>query len=453
MADRIHTVSEITRDIRLALEGRFRRLWVEGEVSNLRVPGSGHHYFTLKDAGSQLSCVMFRLAVQQNAIRLVDGQKIQVFGDVSVYEARGQIQLVVQVAQMTGDGELQARFEALKRKLQAEGLFAPERKKAIPVFPRHVAVVTSPTGAAIQDILKVMSRRAPWLRLSVVPVRVQGDGAAREIAGAIDWLSSMPRGLAPIDTIIVGRGGGSIEDLWAFNEEVVARAIHACSVPVVSGIGHEIDFTIADFVADRREPTPSAAAEATVPDGVALRHRLGVLCERLGGGVENGLRRRRREIESIRRELSAREPARQIRNWAQSMDYLEERLRAAVDRRLDGARFALSRFEAVLAGWDPTRDVLRAREDLERQRRSLTEATGRGIESRRERLRHLRHLLEALGPDRILDRGFSLTMTEDGSPVHDAGELEPGQILRTRFARGEAVSRVEKVAFPHDASD
>ena len=443
MPDKIFTVSELSRDIRFALEGKFREVWVEGEVSNLRTPGSGHQYFTLKDSSSQLNCVLFRMAAQRNrGVTLRDGAKVQVFGGITVYEARGQYQLVVQIIQTTGHGELQARFEALKKKLGSEGLFDSEKKKAIPPFPKTVAVVTSPSGAAIQDILNVVSRRAPWIRLIVVPVRVQGDGSEGEISRAIQFLSTRPDSLPVLDTIIVARGGGSIEDLWAFNDEAVARAIFDCPIPVVSGVGHEIDFTIADFVADRREPTPSAAAEASVPDGAALHHRLEVLAGRLDRWAQSVFQEQRRHIRSLHRELRAREPARKIENWAQSMDYLEDRLNRAVIHHLEQNRLRLSRHEVAVNSWNPEKAIVDGREQSQRVLAALYDSLDRNVAAKEEQLKRIQELLEAIGPDKTLQRGFSMTLDESGSPIFDAGELADGQVITTRYSKGETKSRI-----------
>src|SRR3954454_24009035 len=259
-ATKVLTVAELTRAIRGTLETRFGAVWVQGEISNYKQHPSGHQYFTLKDSRAQIACVIFRnapLSIQQP---LVDGAQVQIYGNISVFEARGQYQLSVEIVQPRGLGLLQAKFEALKRKLEAEGLFDPARKRALPKFPKRIGIITSPSGAAIRDILNILSRRAPWLSILISPVRVQGSGAAQEIAVAIRELATPNENFAPVDIIIVTRGGGSIEDLWEFNEEIVARAIAVAEVPIVSAVGHEIDFTIADFVADLRAPTPSAAA-------------------------------------------------------------------------------------------------------------------------------------------------------------------------------------------------
>jgi len=270
----ILTVSELTRTVRDVLEGHIGEVWVEGEISNYRKQSSGHHYFTLKDERSQVACVMFaRSYGAQSRVPLSDGMQIQAYGRVTVYEARGQYQLIVQLVQSKGRGLLQAKFEALKRKLLAEGLFEKDRKRALPKFPRRVALLTSPTGAALQDMLNILQRRNPWLSVLICPVRVQGEGASAEISEMIRHVSLRAQEWK-IDVMIVARGGGSFEDLWEFNEENVARAIFSARIPVISAVGHEIDFTIADFVADVRAPTPSAAAEILGPDILNLQGEL-----------------------------------------------------------------------------------------------------------------------------------------------------------------------------------
>src|SRR5213082_912997 len=271
---KVFTVVELTRAIRGMLETKFGAVWVQGEISNYKLHPSGHQYFTLKDQRAQIGCVIWRDAMAPLRQPLVDGVQVQVYGTVTVFEARGQYQLNVQILQPRGLGLLQAKFEALKRKLEAEGLFASERKRPLPKFPQRIGIVTSPSGAAIRDILTVLKRRAPWLEILINPVRVQGTGAAQEIAVAIRELATPNEHWQPLDLIVVTRGGGSIEDLWEFNEEIVARAIFHSTVPIVSAIGHEIDFTICDFVADLRAPTPSAAAELIVPDIMDLQRQI-----------------------------------------------------------------------------------------------------------------------------------------------------------------------------------
>src|SRR5437764_10624784 len=305
---KVLSVTELTRSIRGTLETKFGAVWVQGEVSNYKAHPNGHQYFTLKDARAQIACVIWRDAMaplrsEGGRPVFVDGARIQVFGTVTVFEARGQYQISVQMVQPFGQGALQAKFEALKRKLEAEGLFDPARKRALPKFPRRIGIVTSPVGAAIRDILKVLRRRAPWLSILINPVRVQGAGAAQEIAVAIRELAAPNESFMPVELIIVTRGGGNLEDLWEFNEEIVARTIASVEVPVVSAVGHEIDFTICDFVADLRAPTPSAAAELIVRDVVDLGRDLDGCSRRLGRELLNRMRDTQQRLDHARETL------------------------------------------------------------------------------------------------------------------------------------------------------
>src|SRR5437660_5444170 len=300
---KVLTVAELTRAIRGTLETRFGAVWVQGEISNYKQHPSGHQYFTLKDSRAQIACVIFRNAPLSIRQPLADGAQVQVYGKVSVFEARGQYQLSVEIVQPRGLGLLQAKFEALKRKLEAEGLFDPARKKLLPKFPKRIGIVTSPSGAAIRDILNILRRRARGIEILINPVRVQGIGAAAEIASAINELSNPSTIWPPIDLIVVARGGGSIEDLWEFNEEIVARAIAAVTVPIITAIGHEIDFTIADFVADLRAPTPSAAAELIVPDIIDLRRHIDACTRGLGRELINRMRDAQQRLDHARETL------------------------------------------------------------------------------------------------------------------------------------------------------
>jgi exodeoxyribonuclease VII large subunit len=333
--EQVLTVTQLTREIREVLEGRIGSVWVEGEISNHRLQTSGHQYFTLKDAGAQLSCVLFRGAASRVTARLADGVQVQLLGELSVYEPRGQYQMIVRQVQARGQGSLQARFEALKRQLHAEGLFDPARKKPIPRFPNVVALVTSPTGAAIRDMLNILTRRAPWVRVLVYPVRVQGSGAEHEIAQALRVLDRAEEyGLPRLDTVVVGRGGGSLEDLWCFNEEVVARAIAAMRLPVISAVGHEIDFTIADFAADMRAPTPSAAAELLAPDAAELIRRLEQAGRTLQTRTSTVLQHHAQVLELTAKGALLREPPRILLEQEQAADEAESRLREVMREHL-----------------------------------------------------------------------------------------------------------------------
>ncbi len=442
MSESIHSVAGLTALIRDSLEDRFSGVWVEGEISNHRLPGSGHHYFTLKDPFAQISCVFFKGSASRCPVRLTDGMQVQVYGNLSVYEARGQYQLVVQTVQAKGFGDLQAKFEALKQRLAEEGLFDVARKKPIPPFPRTLGIVTSPTGAAVRDMIHVLSRRSPWLRIVLYPAKVQGDGAAGEIVAGIRHFNET-RGEERPDLVLLARGGGSIEDLWSFNEEIVARAIAASEIPVMTGVGHEIDFTIADFVADRREPTPSAAAENAAPDGSTLRRHL----ERLRGGLsaqtESALSLHRRHLTSLRREVAAHEPGRRLRSLAQSVDHLEERLDYLCAGRVQQCRSDLEAVRRTFVAIHPRRTLDRQAERLLQVGERLHLGFTQALETRRQKLRATGALMQSLSPSSVLGRGYSLTTDEAGRVVTSAAEVSSGQRLRTRLATGEFTSRVE----------
>ncbi len=442
MPELVYTVADITTDIRALLEGRFSGVWIEGEVSNHREPGSGHHYFTLKDSFAQLSCVLFRGAAAKSPVKPANGQQVKIFGNISVYEARGQYQLIAQTVQPKGFGDLQAKFEALKRKLDEEGLFAPERKKPLPSFPQRIGIVTSPTGAAIRDMLNVFGRRAPWLKILIYPARVQGDGAAEEIAAGVQHFDSLEGDLRP-ELVIVSRGGGSIEDLWAFNEEVVARSIAACDIPVMSGVGHEIDFTIADFVADRREPTPSAAAENAAPDGSGIQRHLGQLSANLDSLIENEIEFRKREVLSHQRELQAREPGRRIQSWIQSVDFLGERIDQVANAALASAERDFQGASRAFSSIHPERQCAVFEDQLEALSHRLSELTERAMEEKSRELQSLSSLMNSLSPKAVLERGFSITTDQKGNVVRDAKVLSKGDLITTTFSQGETSSEVQ----------
>lgn len=392
----VFTVTEIVERARALLEDAFPRVWVEGELSNFKHHTSGHFYFTLKDAQSQLRAAMFRGANRLVRFRPEDGLKVLAGGRLSLYPARGDFQLVVEELEPAGLGALQLAFEQLKKKLASEGLFDPRRKKPLPAFPRRIAVVTSPTGAAVRDILNVTGRRSPLADVALYPVRVQGPGAAEEIAHALTRLNET----GGWDVIICGRGGGSLEDLWAFNEEVVARAIAASAIPVVSAVGHEVDYTIADFVADVRAETPTAAAEMVLRDRRELLEQIRSRQRLLAARIQDRLRDGRRRLERVLASRLLRRPRAVLEPLAQRLDDLGAQLRAGLKNRLRLAR---------------------------------------------ERWRGLGAQLEALSPLNVLRRGYSLVYElATGRLVRDSRDLAPAAALRIRFHRGEAQVRVEK---------
>lgn len=441
-ADTVFSISQLTREIRTLLEAEIGEVWVEGEVSNHRLQSSGHQYFTLKDAESQLSCVMFRGHAVRSSVRLADGVQVQAFGQVTVYAARGQYQMVVRLLQPKGLGALQARFEALKRKLDAEGLFDQSRKRPIPPHPNVVALVTSPTGAAIQDMLNILGRRAPWLRVLVFPVRVQGQGAELEIAEAISALNRAERlGLPRPDTIVVGRGGGSLEDLWCFNEEVVARAIFASEIPVISAVGHEIDFTIADFTADLRAPTPSAAAELLAPDGAELRRNLEAAARRLRLRMISLLEHQSEIIELIAKGALLREPRRILQEAVQRLDEQEAALTMAIRERLRDASDILWERRQSLSRHSPAAVIAATGHRLELAEQRLRQGANHRLQRLADMVSARQEAFRNLGPQAVLERGFSYTMDAQGQSVMDAAQVKPGAELVTRLARGTIKSK------------
>jgi exodeoxyribonuclease VII large subunit len=443
----IFSVSELTRTVRAILEETVGSVWVEGEVSNYRKQPSGHQYFTLKDEGSQIPCVWFAArggGAWRKQTPLADGMQVQVRGAMTVYEARGQYQLNVQLVQAAGAGLLQAKFEALKRKLEAEGLFDPERKRTLPKFPTAIALVTSATGAALRDMLNILGRRAPWVRVVVSPVRVQGDGAAEEIATALVELNRFSEfGLVAVDVIVVGRGGGSAEDLWEFNEEIVARAIAASAIPVVSAVGHEIDFTIADFVADLRAPTPSAAAELIAPDSAELLRHLAQLAAKARRRVLIEAEQLRNQLDYLKRSALFREPSRRLEQARQRLDLATEALQRTIREGVESRRRGLADFAAALRQHRPDQLLALSHERLAALRTRLAERVPRLVTTRRQNFEKVAALLRLLSPDATLRRGYSMTMLASGERLRSVAEALPGTGLVTRLSDGTVPSTVE----------
>ena len=384
---RIHTVSELTRRVRNVLEENVGRVWVVGEISNFRRPASGHCYFSLKDDAAQINVVMWRTLADLLQFEPQDGLEVVLQGELTVYEPRGQYQLVARRIEPRGVGALQLAFLQLKEKLAKEGLFDPARKKPLPFLPQRIALVTSGTGAAVRDMINVITRRFPPANLLVCPVHVQGEGAAGEIARMIARVNELPA----VDVMIVGRGGGSIEDLWAFNEEAVARAIAASRIPVISAVGHETDFTIADFVADVRALTPTDAGTHVVPDLRQLEEALSAAGERLARALQRRLATGRERLEGLTRAYVLRRPLERIRIREQRLDDLAQQLFRSVQHRLENSRQRISNAAARL---------------------------------------------ESLSPLNVLGRGYSLTFSDDGMLITDAGTLKPGDTVHTRLRQG-----------------
>jgi exodeoxyribonuclease VII large subunit len=442
---KVLTVGELTRAIRGTLETKFGAVWVQGEISNYKLHPSGHQYFTLKDQRAQIACVIFRNTLPPFARPLVDGAQVQVYGNVSVVEARGQYQLSVQILQPRGVGLLQAKFESLKRKLDAEGLFDSARKRPLPKFPRRIGIVTSPSGAAIRDMLNVLQRRAPALQILINPVRVQGIGAAAEIAVAIRELATPNESWEPLDLIVITRGGGSIEDLWEFNEEIVARAIFDSPIPVVSAVGHEIDFTIADFVADLRAPTPSAAAELIVPDATELLRRVSELSACLDRNMRNFLSTAQTRLRAASEKTLARELLNRMRDAQQTIDLARDALARSGARVTADARALLGRRTQDLQAHSPARELALRRERSVQLARRLAGLPSHRVESAAQRFQRAAGLLRVLGPQATLARGYSITLDASGNLVRSVDAVAETSILRTRIVDGEIQSTVTTV--------
>jgi len=434
---KVLTVAELTRSIRSLLETRFRAVWVQGEISNYKKHPSGHQYFTLKDQRAAIACVIFRDTLPPFPSPLADGMQVQVYGNVTVFEARGQYQLSVQILQSRGLGILQAKFEALKRKLEAEGLFEISRKRPLPKFPHRVGIITSPSGAAIQDMLNILHRRAPGVQVLINPVRVQGIGAALEIATAIRELNLPNESWKPLDVIVLARGGGSIEDLWEFNEEIVARAIFHSAVPVVSAVGHEVDFTIADFVADLRAPTPSAAAELIVPDVREIERRVSELRNCLDKCLGNFLLRARNRLSLVSEKTLFRELSRRLREAQQQLDLAKETLQRTAERRRLFELNRLTNAALALRTHNPARELAARRQSFLEFQRRLKECVSKCLTSARQRWERSDGMLRLLGPEQTLKRGYSITRDENGNVIRSLTVVRPKMKIRTRVSDGE----------------
>ena len=449
------TVSELTASIRGELEKRFASVWVEGEISNLYAPTSGHWYFTLKDELAQIRAACYRSSNQRIRFRPEDGLQVRARGRVSVYEPKGEYQLIVETLEPVGAGALQLAFEQTKARLQAEGLFAAELKRAIPFFPRRVGVVTSSTGAAIRDIINVISRRTRSVHVLFAPARVQGEGAAHEIIRAIKFLNdhharTMQHGSydSGIDVMIVGRGGGSIEDLWAFNEEAVARAIRASAIPVISAVGHETDFTIADFAADLRAPTPSAAAELVAAHEEQLCSQLESLIGNLARSIRFRVAAERSRVQQLAYSRGFEEVRGQLRTAMTVADDAEHRLQTSVAVVLQSA---LRRLDAAAHALTPSR--LRERVAIGRARfDALCHARDAALTARMERAGQQFSLaaagLDALSPLRVLERGYAIAQDATGGIVREVKTVSVGDALRLRLWKGTLDCRVEGATEP-----
>jgi exodeoxyribonuclease VII large subunit len=430
----VWTVSRLNREVRLLIESGLPALWIEGEVSNLARPGSGHVYFSLKDEAAQVRCAMWRSTALRVSFPLRNGMQLLVRARVSMYEPRGEYQLIIEHAEQAGEGALRRRFEELKARLREEGLFDEAAKRPLPRLPRRIGVVTSPTGAAIRDILHVLARRFPAVPVLVYPVPVQGESAAGQIAAALALASRR----ADCDVLILARGGGSLEDLWSFNEEVVARAIRGCRIPVISGIGHEVDFTIADFAADRRAPTPSGAAELAVPDAAEWLGRLDKDAGRFHAAITRRLANLAERLGWQQRRLAVAHPGQRLRQHGQRLDELELRLRRTVIAGLGARRQRLGMIRAGLAA-HALGARLRATGDRVRALdHRLAVAVRHGLQARRARCDAAARALHSVSPQATLDRGYAIaSRASDGAILRSAEQVSHGERVRVTLARGQ----------------
>ena len=435
------SVTRLNREVRTRLESAFDTVLIEGEVSNLRLQPSGHRYFILKDETCHVSCVLYRSAGAR-VKDLRDGMHVELSGRLSVYEPRGQYQIIVEHMQPRGAGGLEARLRALQEKLLAEGLFDPARKRPLPPPPGRIGVVTSPTGAAIRDFLQILRRRAPHLAVFIAPVRVQGHGAAKEIAAAVNAFSNCTKsGFPEVDVVVVTRGGGSLEDLWEFNEEIVARAIAACRMPVISAVGHEIDNTTSDLAADVRAPTPSAAAELLSADRMETFRRLDAASRSMTRSVQSLLDLTRAHLKQRTDSGAFRMPERRIADLRQSTDDLYERASTALDQRLSRLRDSVHNAGSILRAREPSAQIDSLNRLLAQLGLRQARAIGAAMQKRRQAHIQSAHALDLLGPQKILARGFTMTLDASRRPLTSSKNARGMDRLITVFADGEVASR------------
>jgi exodeoxyribonuclease VII large subunit len=432
-SDQVLKVTELTRQIKAQLEGRFTQLWVQGEVSNLRRQSSGHVYFSLKDAGSQLPCVLFARDAAQQGFELSDGMEVLLFGSLSVYAPHGRYQLIAKMTVQSGQGRLQMEFERLKRKLAAEGLFEKDRKRALPILPMRIAVVTSPTGAAVRDFLRILRRRNYNGEVVIFPARVQGQGAAKEVAAMLEHAGASKN----FDLVVITRGGGSIEDLWAFNEEVLARAVAACPLPVISAVGHEIDTALSDYAADQRAETPSAAAELISSLYLETVQRLEAAGQDLLYWIESGVSERRQNLRELEAKMHIIAPQRQVELLGMKLDDLENRLSQSLQVRLTREKTKLAEHSQRLAEHHPRIKISLAHQSLDNLDRRLKRAATVDTHTKSEHLLHLQKRLENSSLNATLRRGYAVLKKTDGAIVSSAHAVRPDDQLTARLNDGE----------------
>jgi exodeoxyribonuclease VII large subunit len=437
----VYSVSELNNAVARLLEQEFAWVWVEGEISNLATPASGHIYFTLKDAGAQVRCAMFRGRNRELRFKPENGSQVVVRGKVSLYEVRGDYQLIVDRMEEAGAGALQRKFEELKQKLAAEGLFSEARKQQIPEIPTCLGVITSRTGAAIRDVLSVIARRFPSVPVKLYPVPVQGEEAAPAICHALELAQQH----AACDVLLLVRGGGSLEDLWSFNEESVARAIFNCTIPVVSGVGHEVDITIADFVADHRAATPTAAAEAVTPDQQAWMQTLDWYHGRLQQLATERLARFAERLSWIRTRLTQQHPLTILQRLRQQLHDIDRRMRITLDYRIRAASDRTRHAQTRLLSHSPAIAIRTYRNRVDHLQQQAQYRIKSELEQRSATLRTLASTLNAISPLQTLSRGYSITSDSEGQMITRADSVVPKALIKTRLHSGQLISRVEKI--------
>ena len=433
------SVTELNHQAKHLLETSFMQVWVEGELSSFARPSSGHWYFSLKDKKCQIRCAMFRGANQRLRTPPKEGDQIRIRGKVTLYENRGDFQIIVEHLEPAGLGPLQQAFDALKLKLQTEGLFDPARKTPLPVTPGHIGVITSPTGAAIHDILTVLARRCPAIPVTLYPTAVQGQAATADIVRAIE--QAQRHNVA--DVLIIGRGGGSLEDLWCFNEEAVARAMADCRIPTVSAVGHEVDVTIADFVADLRAPTPSAAAEKISPDQKDWLRRVQEQETRLSRSASRYLQRLQTQLDHLSARL--RDPRRELQEKAQRMDDLDLRLHQTMRQKLAQQQVRTEHLTQRLAGQSPKRALALRNDQLMQLQQRLTGSIRQNLKQRNEQFQHLAQTLHVVSPLATLGRGYAIIKDDQDQIVRRADQLTPGQSIQAQLGQGSVYAEVTDI--------
>lgn len=441
--ENVYSVSDLNREARYLLEENFPAVLVEGELSNIAMPASGHWYFTLKDESAQVRCAMFKGRNQYVKIKPKEGMQIQLKAKLSLYEGRGDYQLIVQSVSPLGEGALRIAFEALKSKLHSEGLFDEEFKQDIPTLPNHIGVITSPTGAAIRDITSVLNRRFPDIPVTILPVSVQGSEAAPGMVKAIELANKRQGCLKDLNVLIIARGGGSLEDLWAFNDEKLARAIFASELPIVSAVGHEVDFTIADFVADMRAATPSAAAELLSPDQDDLMAIFAAYQAQLGNMLIEKVKLLKQNLTWLRKQI--KHPGRRLQEQSQKLDDLELKMRRELYFYLSQSKNSVKELSHGLIQHSPIALIHKQQQNNRHLSTNLQRATSKSLQNTKFRLADLSRALNNLSPLNILSRGYSMTYDSSGKLLTNTTAVKNGDEIRTRLHKGEVVSTVNKI--------